>query len=133
MFLTGARISQALAVTWGDVDFKARKVRIKATAKGDDDRFAHMPAELIAALANIGGERKGLVFEFKSRGNCKTQWAGAIRRAGIEFYPTTAAATASQRGYSTRVLTRSRWRSAAAGRMPGTYSRPTGTTLRPMM
>jgi integrase len=85
MFLTGARISQALAVIWSDVDFKARKVRIKATAKGDDDRMAHMPAELIAALANIGGERNGLVFEFKSRGNCKTQWAGAIRRAGIEF------------------------------------------------
>jgi len=85
MFLTGARISQALAVTWNDVDFKSRKVRIKATNKGDDDRLAHMPSELIAALANIGGERAGLVFEFKSRGNCKTQWAGAIRRAGIVF------------------------------------------------
>jgi integrase len=83
MFLTGARISQALAVTWDDVDFKARKVRIRATAKGDDDRLAHMPPELIAALANIGGERKGELFSFKSRGNCKTQWAGAIRRAGI--------------------------------------------------
>ena len=23
------------------------------------------------------------MFSFKSRGNCKTQWAGAIRRAGI--------------------------------------------------
>lgn len=83
MFLTGARISQALAVTWGDVDFKGRKVWIRATAKGDDDRLAHMPAELIAALANIPGDRKGAVFSFKSRGNCKTQWAGAIRRAGI--------------------------------------------------
>jgi len=84
MFLTGARISQALAVTWADVDFKSRKVRIRSTAKGDDDRLAHMPPELIAALANIGEERKGLVFAFKSRGNCKTQWAGAIRRADIE-------------------------------------------------
>lgn len=84
MFLTGARISQALAVTWADVDFRSCKVRIKATDKGDDDRFAHMPPELIVALANIGGERRGLVFEFKSRGNCRTQWAGAIRRAGIK-------------------------------------------------
>lgn len=83
MFLTGARISQALAITWADVDFRSRKVKIRATGKGDDDRFAHMPPELIAALANIGGERKGRVFEFKSRGNCKTQWNGAIRRAGI--------------------------------------------------
>jgi hypothetical protein len=34
---------QALAIEWSDVDFKARKVRIAATNKGDDDRFAHMP------------------------------------------------------------------------------------------
>lgn len=84
MYLTGARISQALAIDWSDVDFKARKVRIAATAKGDDDRFAHMPNELIAALANIPGERTGQVFQFKSRGNIKTQWDGAIRRAGIK-------------------------------------------------
>src|SRR5262249_15388344 len=29
-------------------------------------------------------DRAGSVFSFKSRGNCKTQWSGAIRRAGIE-------------------------------------------------
>ena len=85
MYLTGARISQALAIAWADVDFKSRKVLIRATAKGDDDRLAHMPNELIAALANIPGERDGLLFSFKSRGNCKTQWAGAIKRAGIKF------------------------------------------------
>lgn len=85
MYLTGARISQALAIEWRHVDFKARTVRIAATAKGDDDRLAHMPNELIAALANVPGDRKGRVFEFKSRGNIKTQWAGAIRRAGIKY------------------------------------------------
>ena len=84
MFLTGARISQALAVHWRDVDFQSRKVLIRATNKGDDDRRAHMPSELIAALANIPGERVGPVFGFKSRGNCRTQWNGAIRRAGIK-------------------------------------------------
>lgn len=83
MYLTGARISQALSVQWRDVDFQARRVLIRATKKGDDDRRAHMPAELIAALANIAGERTGAVFGFKSRGNCRTQWSGAIRRAGI--------------------------------------------------
>jgi integrase len=85
MYLTGARISQTLGVQWGDVDFQTRKVLIRATRKGDDDRFAHMPNELIAALANIPGNRSGAVFGFKSRGNCKTQWAGAIRRAGIKY------------------------------------------------
>jgi integrase len=84
MYLTGARVSQALAVKWSDVDFKSAKVLICATNKGDDDRRAHMPNELIAALANIPGDRTGQVFGFKSRGNCRTQWAGAIRRAGIK-------------------------------------------------
>jgi integrase len=84
MFLTGARISQALKVKWSDVDFERGEVVIRATDKGDNDRRSHMPPALIVALANIPGERKGLVFEFKSRGNCKTQWAGAIRRAGIK-------------------------------------------------
>lgn len=85
MFLTGARITQALSIDWSDVDFKTRQIRIKATAKGDDDRLAHMPSELIAALANIPGERAGRLFVFKSRGNARTQWAGACRRAGIKF------------------------------------------------
>lgn len=81
MFLTGARISEALAVTWHDVDFQKRRVRIKQT-KTSAERWAHMPDALIVALAKIP-DRADRVFSFKSRGNCKTQWAGAIRRAGI--------------------------------------------------
>ena len=85
MYLTGARISQALAVEWNDIDWKSGKVLIRATQKGDDDRRAHMPSELIAALANIHGDRSGAVFGFRSRGNCRTQWSGTIRRAGIKY------------------------------------------------
>ena len=32
-----------------DVDFKSGKVLIRATEKGDDDRLAHMPSDLIAS------------------------------------------------------------------------------------
>lgn len=84
MYLTGARISEAVAVQWKDVDFQKRRVLIRQTKVGSE-RWAHMPNELIAALANIPGERSGPVFSFKSRGNCKTQWARACRRAGIKF------------------------------------------------
>lgn len=66
------------------MDFKARKVFIKGTGKKDPGRWAHMPPELVAAFANIP-ERDGLVFGITSRSNCRTQWAGAIRRAGIKF------------------------------------------------
>lgn len=83
MFLTGARVSEALAVTWADVDLTSRRALIRQTKIGVERR-AHMPPELVAALANIPGDRKGRVFSFKSAGNCKTQWAGAIRRAGIK-------------------------------------------------
>lgn len=85
MYLTGARITKALAVQWSDVDFKSRRVLIRGTRKGDDDRFAHMPSELIAALANIPGERAGSVFVIKNRSNARTQWKGACARAGIKF------------------------------------------------
>ena len=84
MFLTGARISQALAVTWADVDFTNRKVHIKNTEKGDDERFAHMPGALITALANIDGDRSGRVFGYTNRNNRKTQWETTIQRAGIK-------------------------------------------------
>ena len=87
-------------MTWTS---RLRKVRIGATNKGDDDRFAHMPNELIAALANIPGERNGQMFVFKSRGNIKTQWAGAIRRAGIRSLSPHAAGTDSRQGCSIRV------------------------------
>jgi integrase len=83
MFLTGARVSEAMAATWDDVDFAAKRVLIKQTKIGNERR-AHMPPELVVALANIDGSRDGKVFGFKSRGNCRTQWAGAIRRAGIK-------------------------------------------------
>lgn len=85
MFLTGARISQALRIEWDDVDFQRCRVRIMGTQKGDEDRWAHMPDELVVALANITGGRIGRVFGFRSRGNCRTQWNGAIRRAGIKY------------------------------------------------
>ncbi len=86
MYLTGARITQALSIKWDDVDFKARKVLIRGTLKGggEPDRLARMPDELIAALAKIPRDSK-FVFSFKSRGNCRTQWAGACRRAGIKY------------------------------------------------
>ena len=46
-------------------------------------------------------ERDGLVFVFKSRGNCQTQWAGAIRRAGIKL---TVATIACRHGFATGLL-----------------------------
>lgn len=86
MFMTGARISEALAVTWGDVDLSAARARIVMGKVGGKERRAHMPPELVAALANIPGEREvgNRVFPYAHYRSCAQPWDVAIRRAGIE-------------------------------------------------
>lgn len=82
MFLTGARITEALSVTWEDVDLSARKALIRQTKVGAERR-AHLPPALVAAIANIEG-REGKVFRYSSRDTAAPQWDKAIRRAGIK-------------------------------------------------
>lgn len=84
MFLTGARVSEAINVKWEDVDFVTRRALIKQTKIGAERR-AHLPPQLIVALSNIEGERKGKVFKYSTRDTAKPQWNKAIKRAGIEY------------------------------------------------
>lgn len=87
MFLTGARVSEAINVRWRDVDFQARRVLIKQGKLGGTERFAHMPPELIVAIANIQSDRDpdAKVFKYSTRDTAKPQWNKAIKRAGIEY------------------------------------------------
>jgi integrase len=86
MFLTGARISEALDVHWRDVDLSRARVRIRMGKIGGQERMAHMPAELVAALANLPSNREddAQVFPYAGYASCKDPWAVAIRRAGIK-------------------------------------------------
>lgn len=81
MFLTGARISEALAVTWNDVELGAGKALIRQTKIGAERR-AHLPPPLVAALANIP-HRVGKVFRYSTASTAKFPWRNAIKRAGI--------------------------------------------------
>lgn len=83
MFLTGARISEALSVTWNDVDLAKGKALIRQT-KISAERRAHLPPPLVAAIANIEGDRIGKVFKYSSRDTAKPPWNKAIRWAGVE-------------------------------------------------
>ncbi|EFO31523.1 phage integrase [Roseibium sp. TrichSKD4] len=83
MFCTGARISEALNVHWEDVSLTDRKALIRQT-KIMDERRAHLPAHLVAAMANIEGDRTGKVFKYSSRDTAKIQWNKVIKRAGIK-------------------------------------------------
>lgn len=84
MFLTGARISEAIGVQWEDVDLGAARVRIVMGKIGGEERFADMPPELVAALANIPGDRYGQVFPYAGYASVKDPWNVAIRRAVIK-------------------------------------------------
>lgn len=83
MFGTAARVSEALAVRWSDVDLQRGTALIRQTKVGEERR-AHLPAALVAAIANIEGEREGKVFRYSSRDTAKPQWNKAIKRAGIK-------------------------------------------------
>ena len=52
MFLTGARISQALSVTWADVDFKSRKVLFDLPDAGDPAYFGVEQESKLDRFAN---------------------------------------------------------------------------------
>lgn len=85
MFMTGARVTEATDLRWADVDMAAAKAVIRQTKVGKE-RVAHLPAELVAALGKIQGERApdGKVFKYSSRHTAVIQWMKAIARAGIE-------------------------------------------------
>ena len=83
MFMTGARITESLSLTWSEVDMSSRRALIRQTKIGTERR-AHLPPALIAALANIPGDRVGRVFGYVSRSAPLTAWKAAIARAGIK-------------------------------------------------
>jgi integrase len=83
MFLTGARISEALAVEWDDIDFKAKSVLIRQTKLGNERR-AHLPDDLIAALQAIPRTMSPRsVFWYETRAHCLMVWRRTAARAKI--------------------------------------------------
>lgn len=85
MFGTGARISEALAVTWGHIDFANATALVRQT-KVNDERIAHLPPRLVAAIRNIPSNRdpNETVFQYVSRDTARPVWNNAIKRAGIK-------------------------------------------------
>jgi integrase len=94
---TGARMSEAIDLTWRDVDLAEARVVFRDTKNGSE-RVARMPPAAVAALASLG-HRDGAVFrtergepyadkERNEGGQIKTAWRTACRRAGlIAFAP----------------------------------------------
>jgi len=84
MFLTGARVTEAINLKWEEVDLVQRRALIRQTKVGAE-RWAHLPPPLVVSIANIQGERKGKVFKYSTRDTAKPQWNKVIKRAKIEY------------------------------------------------
>ena len=85
MFLTGARIGESVSLRWSDLDLSKSTVLLRQTKTGTE-RLAHLPPDLIVALANIsyGGPASSRVFQM-DRHSAWRQWKRAVERAGIEY------------------------------------------------
>ena len=80
LFGTGARISEALAVRWEDIDFKKRTVLIRQSKIGDE-RIAHVPAGLFVALASLPRDREPFAIAYTT---ARDAWSRTTKAAGIE-------------------------------------------------
>lgn len=85
MFGTGARIGEAVALTWGNLDLSNRTAVLSGLKPKPWTRRAHLPPPVLAALANIPSNRNPdeQVFQYVEAGNAKQVWDNAIERAGI--------------------------------------------------
>jgi integrase len=83
MFLTGCRPSEALSVSWSDVNLTKHTALIRDTKTGNE-RIAHLPDMLIVALANIKRVPGRGVFIYRNPDDLTLAWDAAIKRAGIQ-------------------------------------------------
>lgn len=83
MFLTGARVGEACAVQWDDVDLTAATVKIRQS-KVNSERMSHLPVPLVVAIANLQKIPNRGVFGYSKAANLRSAWDGAVGRAGIK-------------------------------------------------
>lgn len=116
MFETGARISQATALTPDDLDLQNARVMMPA-AKGTEAQWVSISMELVVELANLKPRRprKGphgatrprehRVFGYQGKNGVYKTWKKACEKAGIaEIMPH----AAGRHGFATEMLVRQR-------------------------
>lgn len=86
MFGTAARISEALRVTWRDVDLDAKTVELSGNKPEPWERDAHLSPPVFQALCNLQSNRNPteLVFGYPARDSVDKTWRNVTKRAGIK-------------------------------------------------
>ncbi len=87
MLGTGARISQALAIQWKHIDLEKREAKIPMSLKNNEEHIAHLPQQVIVALANTPSDRdpEDHIFGYVARDSVTQPWANAIKRAKLPY------------------------------------------------
>lgn len=83
MFLTGARIGEAIDVRWEDVSLNSGTVLIRQS-KVSAERVSHLPTPLVAMLSNLPRINERPVFVYQHPDDIVRAWHGAIKRAKIK-------------------------------------------------
>lgn len=83
MFLTGARVGEAVALRWEDVDLTAATAKIRQS-KVNSERISHLPVPLVVAIANLAKIPGRGVFGYEHAANLRSAWDGAVGRAAIK-------------------------------------------------
>jgi integrase len=83
MFATGARIGEALAIEWCNVDLAAHTVIIPKT-KIAEHRQVHLPPRLWSAIAILPRVQGRPVFWYRTGWDLRNRWETVIKRAGIQ-------------------------------------------------
>jgi integrase len=81
MFLTGARPTEALEA---DIDLPSRTALLHESKIGHERR-AHLPAMLVAVLANLPEIKDRPLFFYRKLADLEAAWNRAVERAGIQF------------------------------------------------
>ena len=86
MFGTGARVGESCRMLWRDVDLHGATAKLYLFKPTPWSRVAHLPPDLIAALANIPSNRNpdDRVFNYSDRSSVKGVWENVCKRVGIE-------------------------------------------------
>ena len=101
MYLTGARVGEALDVKWEDLDLKARTVLIRES-KQSKERVSHLPMPLVVVLANLERIKDRGVFGYNNSPALRHAWEGAITKAKIKRLT----AHSCRHGFATGLLRR---------------------------
>lgn len=86
---TAARIGDALALTWGNVDLDKAEAMLVDTKNGED-RLVPLRPQAVEAMRRIMPKKpdaSATVFKFYDRSDVRRQIETACKKAGIEFVP----------------------------------------------